>query len=211
MKRLLLILFLSLYKIAFADGSGIYVLKIEICTLEDETMTGFIKINDYVIDNYLDETKPETIKELLINHVQYTKKSGELSYFTNSIHYQYKLTENTSIGFNLYQLQNEKNISNKKIKAISIIDKKPEERELAILNKLSIDNQFWLEKEPITILNIGCVDEYCCQSVVIYSANEEVKKIMNQNENELSNSLYGFFFKQIELGQEIIMIKSCTE
>lgn len=209
MKKILLTFFLIICKSAFADGSGIYVLEIEICTKKEKIITGFIKINDYVIDNYLVETKPETIKDLLISHVQYTKKSGEFSYFKTSICYPFKLNLQNG-GINIYQLQDEKSISVDKIMSISILEKKYEPKEHYVLTKLSTDNQFWTEKEPIEIIQIGG-DNYCQKSVIIYSSNNEVEKKLAKQRTKLIEDLFPFFSKQIENGEQIVIVDTCSE
>ncbi len=209
MKKILMTFFLIICKTSFADGSGIYVLEIEICTKEEKIITGFIKINDYVIDNYLVETKPETIKDLLISHVQYTKKLGEFSYFKTSICYPFKLNLQNE-GINIYQLQDEKSISVDKIMSISILEKKYEPKEHYVLTKLNTDNQFWKEKEPIEIIQIGG-DNYCQKSVIIYSSNNEIEKKLVKQRTKLTEDLFPFFSKQIENGEQIVIVDTCSE
>ena len=209
MKKILMTFFLIICKSAFADGSGIYVLEIEICTKEEKIITGFIKINDYVIDNYLVKTKPEAIKDLLVSHVQYAKKSEEFSYFKTSVCYPFKLNLQNE-GINIYQLQDEKSISVDKIISISILEKKYEPKEHFVLTKLSTDNQFWIEKEPIEIIQIGG-DNYCQKSVVIYSSNNEVEKKLAKQRTKLTEDLFPFFSKQIENGEQIVIVETCSE
>ncbi len=208
MKKILLAFFLIIFKTAFADGSGIYVLEIEICTKDEDTLIGFIKINDYVVDNYLVENKPETNKDLMILHAQFTKKSGEFTYFKTSICYPFKLNIQNE-GMNIYQLQDEKSISVEKIISISILNKKYEPKEHLVLNKLSTDYQFWTEKEPIEIILIGGND-YCQKRVIIYSSNNDVEKKLAEQRDKLTEDLFPFFSKQIEKGEQIIIVETCS-
>ncbi len=212
MKRLFVpLIFLLFCNAALADGSDMYVLKVEICTVDNTAIIGFIKINDYAIDSYLDKTKPETIKDLLIEHVQYTKEAGMFSYFNNSIHYVYKLTPEASSGFDVYQLQNERSIWNKEIKSIAIIDKKFEERSLSVITKLESDNPFWLTKKPLKVIDMGGDDEYCFYNAVIYSTNDAMDKKLNEKLVDSSEDLHVFFAEQIKAGEQIVVVQTCSE
>lgn len=211
MKKILLILILLLPFGVSADAGSSYVLKIEICTVEDETIIGYVKTNDYFIDRYLDNEKTEPFRDFIIRTVHFTREPGKFTYFENSINYKLEPKIDVSVGYDLYQLQTEKNIPTKLIKSISIIEKQKERNHLNVVTNLDSDNQFWLSKEPITILNIGCANEWCCNSAIIYSADKEIKQKIEQNEIKPVENLYDFFLKKIETGQEIVIIEWCTE
>ncbi len=206
----LIIVFLS-FKTVFADGGNSYILKLEICTTKDETIVGFVKTNDYFIDSYLNNEIDKPFRDFIIETVHFTREKGKFTYFEKSVNYLLKPKTNINAGYNLYQLQKEKNIPIEFIKSISIIGKMEERNHLNVVTYLDADNQFWLSKEPIKILEIGCADEWCCKTAIIYSVDKEINKKIEQNEIKPNENLTDFFFKKIESGQEIVIIEWCTE
>ncbi len=211
MRKLFFILTFLYFNIVSADSGNSYVLKIEICTINDETINGFVKTNDYFIDRYINGEVNEPFKDFIIGTVHFTRESGKFTYFEKSVHYLLNAKINSNVGYDLYQLQKEMSISNEKIKSILIIDKKKERNHTRVVNNLNKDDQFWLSKQPIKIINIGCIDEYCCQTAIIYSIDEEIKIKVEQNENEPTENLYDFFWEKIRTGQKIVIIENCTE
>lgn len=194
-----------------ADAGSSYVLKIEICTIDDVTIIGYVKTNDYFIDRYLNNEIDLPFKDFIIENVHFTREKGKFTYFEKSVNYKLQQKINVNAGYDLYQLQNEKNIPTKEIKSISIIEKKKERNHLNVISNLDADNQFWLSKEPIKTINIGCLNEWCCNTAVIYSADKEIIQKIEQHEIEPNENLTGFFLKKIESGQEIVIIEWCTE
>lgn len=211
MKKLILILILLLPFGVSADAGSSYVLKIEICTIDDDTIIGYVKTNDYFIDRYLNNEKTEPFKDFIIRTVHFTREPEKFTYFENSVNYKLEPKVNVSVGYDLDQLQLEKNISTKLIKSISITEKKKERNHLNVVSNLDADNQFWLSKEPIKTLNIGCPNEWCCNTVIIYSADKEIRQKIEQYEIKPTENLYDFFLKKIDAGQEIVIIECCTE
>ena len=143
MKKILLIFILLLPFGVSADAGSSYILKIEICTIEDDTIIGYVKTNDYFIDRYLNNEKTEPFRDFIIRTVHFTRESSKFTYFENTINYKLEPKINVTVGYDLYQLKIEKNISTKLIKSISIIEKKKERNHLNVVTNLDSDNQFW--------------------------------------------------------------------
>ena len=208
MKKLLLILILFLSNSVSADTGSSYVLKIEICTTNDEIINGFVKTNDYFIDRYLNNEITEPFKDFIIRTVHFTRESGKFTYFQESIHYSLEPNSERNIGFDLYKLKKEVSIPNERIKSISIIEKYRERNNMEIITNLDIDNQFWLSKKPIEIRNIGGFDEYCGHIAVFYILNEQIEKELKENWNI---DKYENVIKAFKQKETAIIIRQCSE
>ena len=208
MKKLLLILILFLSNSISADTGSSYVLKIEICTINDEIINGFVKTNDYFIDHYLKNEISEPFKDFIIRTVHFTRESGKFTYFKESVHYLFIPNPETNVGFDLYKLKDEVSIPNERIKSISIIEKNKERNNMEVVTNLNTDNQFWLSKKPIEIRNIGGFDEYCEHIAVFYNLNNQIEQELKENWNidNFENLIKAFKKKQIA-----IIIRQCSE
>lgn len=165
-----------------------------------------MKINDYVVDKYIDKNKPESVKEMLIGHAQIARKTDEFSYFKNSIPYNYK---REYINTTIYQLQNKHAILNENIKSIEILDKKPEPRHLSVITQLDTTNQYWKTMELFDIIDIGG-DEYCQTSMSIYGISNEIFDEVEKMKKTPSR-LKEFIDYLAEKGTYTVTVESCTE